>query len=66
MARQVPDSRIGRRVEGGKVIIHESAPGGMRKIRTPNHQLAVETRDRNGATILKSPDGRTYKSKPMK
>lgn len=66
MARQVPDSRIGRRVEGGKVILHESAPGGMRKIRTPNHQLAVETRARDGSTVLKSPDGRTYKSKPMK
>lgn len=66
MARQVPDSRIGRRVEGGKVVIHESAPGGMRKIRTPNHQLAVETRERDGSRVLKSPDGRVYKSKPMK
>lgn len=66
MARLVPDSRQARRVEGGKVVIHESAPGGMRKIRTPGHQLAVETRARDGSIVLQSPDGKTYRSKRMK
>lgn len=66
MARIVPDSRQARRVEGGKVVLHESAPGGMRKLRGPNHQLAVPTRARDGSTVLKSADGTTYKSKPMK
>jgi hypothetical protein len=66
MSRLVPDKRQARLVEGGKVVLHESAPGGMRKLRGPNHQLAVPTRQRDGSTVLKSQDGTTYRSKPMK
>ncbi len=66
MARLVPDSRQGRQVEGGKVVIHESAPGGMRKLRTPDHQLAIETRARDGSSVLRAPNGKTYRTRPMK
>ena len=66
MAKLVPDSRQARQVEGGKMVLHESAPGGMRKVRTPDHQLAVPTRMRDGSTVLKAPNGKTYRSKPMK
>lgn len=66
MSRLVPDKKQARQVEGGKVVLHESAPGGMRKLRTPGHQLAVPTRLRDGSTAFKSPDGTVYKSKPMK
>lgn len=66
MARLVPDSRQGRQVEGGKVVIHESARGGMRKMRTPDHQLAVPKKQRDGSTVLQAPNGQTYRSRPMK
>ena len=67
MARMVPDTRQGRQVDGTNVrVLHESAKGGMRKIRGPDHQLAVPTRQADGSTVLKSPSGTVYKSKPMK
>lgn len=66
MAKLVPNTRQGRQVEGGKSVIHESVPGGMRKIRGPNHQIAVPAHTRNGESVFKSPDGTTYKSRPLK
>ncbi len=66
MSRIAHENRQARRVEGGKVILKESAPGGLRKVRTANHQLAVETRLADGSKVLRSPDGRTYRSVPMK
>ncbi len=66
MAKLVPNTRRGRQVEGGKSVIHESVPGGMRKIRGPNHQIAVPSHSKNGETVLKSSDGTTYRSRPMK
>lgn len=67
MARLVPDNRRGRVVDGTNVrVLHESAQGGMRKLRGPDHQLAVPTRQADGSTVLKSPNGTVYKSKPMK
>jgi hypothetical protein len=67
MSRLVPDQRQGRKVDGTNVrVVHESAPGGMRKLRGPNHQLAVPTRQRDGSSVLQSPDGTVYRSKPMK
>ena len=61
------NSRLGRQLEDGKsVVVHESAPGGMRKIRTPDHQIATPIRQKDGSTVYRSPNGRTYKSKPMK
>lgn len=67
MSRLVPDQRRGRKVDGTNVrVVHESAPGGMRKLRGPNHQLAVPTRQRNGEQVLQSSDGTTYRSRPMK
>lgn len=67
MSRLVPDSRQGRQVEGTNVrIVHESARGGMRKLRGPDHQLAVPVRANDGSTVLRSPNGTVYKSKPMK
>lgn len=59
-------SKLERQVDGGKVVVHESGQGGMRKIRTPDHQLAVPTRARDGSTVYTAPNGKSYRVRPMK
>ncbi len=60
-------SRLGRQLEGtSKVVVHEATPGGLRKLRTPDHQLAVPTKQRDGSTVYRAPNGRSYRSTPMK
>lgn len=67
MSKLVPPDRRARRVEGGTAVIHEAAPGGARKLRCPtSHQLATPTRTRDGKTALRTPNGQTYVSKPLK
>lgn len=68
MSKLVPETRQARRVEGTKVsVLHEAAPGGMRKIRCPGtHQLAVPTRAADGSSVLKTPNGTSYVTKRMR
>lgn len=67
MARLAPDTQQGRKVDGTNVrVVREAAPGGMRKLRTPNHQLAVPQPQRDGTTQLQTRDGTVYRSRPMK
>lgn len=67
MSKMVPPKKLGRRVEGGNTVLHESAPGGMRKIRCPNtHQLATPSRERDGSTVLQGPGGVKYVSRRLR
>ena len=67
MSKLVPENRQARRVEGTSVtVVHESAPGGMRKIRCPgSHQLAVPMRATDGSTVLRTQNGRSYVTKKL-
>jgi hypothetical protein len=71
MSKLVPETRRARRVEGALgtqvAVLHESAQGGMRKLRCPaTHQLAVPTSNPDGSTVLKTPNGTTYVTKRMR
>jgi len=68
MSKLVPDTRRVRRVEGtGVDVLHEAAPGGMRKMRCPGtHQLAVPTRAADGSSVMKTPNGTTYVTKKLR
>lgn len=68
MSKMVHTDRRGRQVSGGgPAVVYEGAPGGPRKIRCPgSHQLAVPARARDGSSVLRSPNGTTYVSKPLK
>ena len=67
MSKLVPAERRSRLVEGTPVqVIHESAPGGMRKMRCPGtHQIAVPDRAPDGSQILKTPGGTRYRIKKL-
>lgn len=65
--KMVSADKRARKVTAGVAVIHESAPGGMKKMRCPaTHQLAVPERDRTGASVLRTPGGTTYVTRPMK
>jgi hypothetical protein len=68
MSRLVPDTRNARRVSGTKkVVVHERVAGGMKKIRCPtSHQIAVPSRAGDGSTVLKTQNGTTYVTRPLK
>jgi len=62
----VATDRRARKVTDGVAVVHESAPGGMRKIRCPaTHQLAVTSRSTDGSTVLRTPGGVTYVTKRL-
>lgn len=68
MSKLVPETRRVRRVEGTPIsVLHESAQGGMRKMRCPaTHQLAVPSRSSDGSSVLKTPNGTTYVTKKLR
>jgi hypothetical protein len=68
MSKLVPETRRVRKVEGTQVsVLHESAQGGMRKMRCPaTHQLAVPTRAADGSSVMKTPNGTMYVTKKLR
>lgn len=62
-----PRSLTGKKV-GDKVIVHEGAPGGMRKIRCPtSHTIATPIRrEKDGTEVVRTPNGVQYKVRPLK
>jgi hypothetical protein len=66
MAKLVPEGRRVRVAEGGTSVIHEAAPGGMKKLRCPGtHQLAVPQHLSDGRSVLRTPNGTTYVTKRL-
>lgn len=66
MAKLVPDGRRTRVAEGGTKVLHEAAPGGMKKMRCPGtHQLAVPQHTQNGTSVLRTPNGTTYVTRKL-
>ena len=67
MSRIAAENRRVRRIEGTKVsVLHESGPGGMRKMRCPTtHQLATQVLQGDGSTVMKTAQGVTYVSKKL-
>lgn len=67
MSRLVPDGRRTRVTADGTTVLHESAPGGMRKMRCPNsHQLATPAQQKDGSSILRTPGGSAYRTVRLK
>lgn len=65
MARIVT-TKTAKRLAGGQTVLRE-AEGGMRRIRCPaTHQVATPTTDESGNTVLRAPDGTTYKTTRLK
>lgn len=65
---KISNSQRGRRIQGTNMaVMKESAAGGMRKLRSPlgGQQLAVPTPDGRGGTVLKTPDGKIFKTRKL-
>jgi hypothetical protein len=65
--KHLSSSRRVRVGANGVAVVHESAPGGLRKLRCPEtHQLAVPVATRDGSKVVRTPSGVTYVSKPLR